>query len=105
MVHNREIAALEQTKQLLVTQCEMHRVVLALQLNELQSRAGHFLRALQRFKRSAWLLLPAGMAAGLLLTRRPRPMRKGLVKLLLGWTLLRRAKPLWTILRFVTARR
>lgn len=80
-------------------------MVLALHLKQLRTGTGRITRGFEWVQHSVWMLLPAALGAGWLMTRFRLPFRKGIMKLVLGWTLLRRARPLWTLVRMLAMRR
>ena len=103
MVYHEKIERLEQQKQILVTQCEIQRVMLALEFHRVQTGAGRWAHLLAWRHIAGRLLLPGAVAAGFLVTR--RRARRWLTKAFLGWTLWRRTKPLRTVLCWFTGRR
>ncbi len=105
MVYQQEIAALERQRQLLVAQSEIHRVILALRWKRVETQSRQSLHLLAWVRKSYRVLLPGVFLAGVVLTRKKFPFRKVFMKLLVGWTLLRRALPLWRLFRVFTAHR
>ena len=103
MVYHEKIEHLEQQKQLLVTQCDLQRVMLALEFQQVQTGAGRWARLLAWRHLAGRLLLPGAVLGGFLLTR--QPLRRWLTKAFLGWALWRRAKPLRAVLRWFAGRR
>lgn len=103
MVYHETLKRLEQHKQLLVTQCDIHRIMLALEVQRVRTGTGRWARLLAWRHTAGRLLLPGAVAAGFLLTR--RGMRRWLTKAFLGWALWQRAKPLRTVFRRFQGRR
>lgn len=105
MVFHEELAHLERQKQLLVTASEVNRAVLIVQWQQIETQAASSWRAWQWVRRAWPMLLPGAFAGGLLLTRGKLRFPKLILKSVLGWTFLRRFKPLWQVFRFLFPRR